>query len=301
MNKFNVDDLVEQGLVKKKVYTEGEYKGLSVLKYTRKVFFKNLWHLDERLLSCRGTVVDEDDNIISLPFDKVFNYTENNTFIDLDKEVTAVRKINGFLGVCTKYKGDLLVSTTGTLDSDYANLARHWIMKGNNTHLMAKGFTYIFEICDREDPHIVQEEEGAWLIGFRYNEIGSKLYNEEGLDTIANSFNYKRPEYEVVRFSEVLKELKTCKHEGYMVRDIEDEEVLCKIKSGHYLSLKCMMRLGKNQINMMYNNKEAFRQRLDEEFYEILDHIVSTVDISIWSSYNEQQRRKFIEDYFYDD
>ena len=38
--KLNVNDLVEQGLVRKKTYTEGKYKGLSVLKYTKKVFFK---------------------------------------------------------------------------------------------------------------------------------------------------------------------------------------------------------------------------------------------------------------------
>lgn len=28
--KFNVNDLIQEGLVKKKAYTEGKYKGLSV-------------------------------------------------------------------------------------------------------------------------------------------------------------------------------------------------------------------------------------------------------------------------------
>ena len=84
MQKLNVDDLVEQGLVKKKTYTKGKYKGLSVLKYSRKVFFDNLWHLDDRLLECRGTVVDEADNIIVLPFKKVFNFGENGTYVTLN-------------------------------------------------------------------------------------------------------------------------------------------------------------------------------------------------------------------------
>ena len=36
--KLNVQDLIDLGLVIKKSYTEGIYKGLSVLKYHRKVF-----------------------------------------------------------------------------------------------------------------------------------------------------------------------------------------------------------------------------------------------------------------------
>lgn len=58
--KFNADDLVEKGLVTKKTYNKGLYKGLSVYKYTRKVFFDNLWGEDSRLLDCRGIVIDTD-------------------------------------------------------------------------------------------------------------------------------------------------------------------------------------------------------------------------------------------------
>ena len=81
--KFNADDLVEKGLVTKKTYVEGEFEGLSVYKYSRKVFFDNLWSLDERLKDCRGIVVDGNNEIISYPFTKVFNYLENNTKVDL--------------------------------------------------------------------------------------------------------------------------------------------------------------------------------------------------------------------------
>ena len=69
--KFNVDDLVEKGLVTKKTYKDGEFEGLSVYKYTRKVFFDNLWNEDLRLLDCRGIVIDTDYNIISYPFTKI--------------------------------------------------------------------------------------------------------------------------------------------------------------------------------------------------------------------------------------
>lgn len=50
--KLNVQDLIERKLVTKKTYTNGIYKGLSVLKYPKKVFYDNLWHLNDRLLDC---------------------------------------------------------------------------------------------------------------------------------------------------------------------------------------------------------------------------------------------------------
>lgn len=52
---------------------------------------------------------------------------ENGTKVERDKEVVAVRKMNGFLAVVSLYKDEMLVSTTGTLDSDFAVLARQFI------------------------------------------------------------------------------------------------------------------------------------------------------------------------------
>lgn len=298
MNKFNVDDLVEKKLVRKKTYTEGPYAGLSVLKYTSKVFFDNLWNTDSRLIHCRGMVVDQDDNIVSLPFDKVFNYKENNTLVDLDKHVTAVRKLNGFLGVATIYNDEVLVSTSGTLDSEYADLARKWIMKGD-TEDMVRGYTYMFEICDKTDPHIVGEYEGAYLIGIRSNTLElSALLDENLLDEVANMLGCNRPNHNYIKFGDLLEELKTCKHEGYMVRDTNTKETLCKLKSPHYLSKKAMMRIGKAKIDMLFNDPDKFKERVDEEFYELVDHIYKNININVWKEFNEQERGTYIEGYF---
>lgn len=74
---------------------------LSVLKYKSNTFYNNTW--DNALLEMRGTVIDEDYNIVIRPFDKLFNYSERiapNAFQPLtitdDEMVKIVRKINGF-------------------------------------------------------------------------------------------------------------------------------------------------------------------------------------------------------------
>ncbi|MCP3681524.1 MAG: hypothetical protein GY861_02445 [bacterium] len=292
--KLNVQDLIDKGLVVKKTYTEGVYKGLSVLKYHRKVFYDNLWYMDERLLECRGVVVDEDWNVIVLPFKKTFNLGENNTFVDPEREVVIPEKVNGFLAAVTMTeKYGLIVSTTGTLDSEYAQLARKWIEKVDADFF--EGNTYLFEICDRSDPHIVEEKEGAYLIGIR-NISNGELLSEDVCDVAVgvNMYGYERPSWDVVKF----KDIPDTKKEGFMVRCVNTNEVLCKLKSKHYLSKKALQRVGRNKAKHIFRNTEEFRKQIDEEFYEVLNKIIDTFTEEEYLSLTEQQRRKWIEDYF---
>jgi len=292
--KLNVQDLIDKGLVVKKTYTDGKYKGLSVLKYHRKVFYNNLWHLDDRLLECRGAVVDEDWNVIVLPFKKVFNYGENGTTVDPEREVIIPEKINGFMAAATMTeKYGLIISTTGTLDSEYAELARNWIEKVDADFF--KGNTYLFEICDKTDPHIIDEKEGAYLIGIRNLENGN-LLSEQACDVAVgvNMYGYKRPSWEVIKF----KDIPETKKEGFMVRDAKTEEVLCKIKSPHYLSKKALQRCGKSKAKRIFDDTEKFREQLDEEFYPILNKIIDSFTQEEYLNLTEQQRRKWIEEYF---
>lgn len=296
--KLDVQDLIDQGLVIKKTYTEGEYKGLSVLKYHRKVFYDNLWHLDDRLLECRGTVVDEDWNVLVLPFKKVFNLNENGTYVDPNEEVMVTEKVNGFMAAVT-YNTKLekvIVSTTGSLDSPHVDLAKKHIQK-LNVGEMLPDYTYLFEICDESDPHIVDEEEGAYLIGIR-DILDGNLVSEGLLDAEAEGFlDCKRPDSYCIDFKDIdgLNKYK----EGFMVRPSSGlGEHLCKIKTPHYLSKKAIMRLGKSKVDIMFDNTEVFKKRLDEEFYDLLDYIVKTFDKEVWKGYSDQQRKTIIEEYF---
>ena len=211
--RFNVDDLVAKKLVTKKTYTEGPFAGLSVLKYKNNVFWDNLWHTDPRLLECRGMVVDSEDNVIIWPFTKIFNRFENGTDLPLDQEVVCIRKVNGFMATAAIHKGKLLVSTTGTLDSEFSDLARKYLEK-MKLDLVAfpEDYTFIFEICDSSDPHIVEEKEGAYLIGMRDLALNGKMLEEYRLDRIAEVIGAKRPQWDVVPFGDVVHNVKHVGH-----------------------------------------------------------------------------------------
>lgn len=286
-------ELIAKGLVKQKRYDNG----LSVFKYTREVFHKALWNEDPLLLEARGMVLDDDGNKVIWPFTKVFNHHENGTELDLDTIVVAPRKVNGFMAACRYWNGELIVSTTGTLDSDFAKLARTHLEKLTYTEMDAE-LTYLFEICDPSDPHIVEEAEGAWLIGVRSMNTG-RMMTEEWLDQEAYYIKALRPARFHGTFREVLALLNYCKHEGFMVRLATPEQpTVMKLKSPHYLAKKFLMRAGQKKVTAMFDNEEEFLKTIDEEFYGVVGWITSTTSSESWAGYTDQQRRAIIEDYF---
>lgn len=307
--KFNVDDLIAKGLVHKKTYKDGPYAGLSVFKYKNNVFWDNLWHLDSRLLECRGIVVDSDDNIVIHPFTKVFNHLENGTDADPESLVGVVEKINGFMAAAASYKDSLLVSTTGTLDSDFADLAERVIRESCHDidvfrlFLANTGATVMFEICDETDPHVVYEEPGAYMIGMRMQNVGGKeiMVSESNLDFIADIYGFKRPKVisNGMKFKDAVDLVKKCTGEGFMIRGgYYPFDTLMKIKSPHYLAKKFLMRGGNNKWDMVWENPSEAKKRVDEEFYDLLDYIRNNFSQLTWSVMSSTNRRRLLEGYF---
>lgn len=296
--KFNVDDLIDQRLVTKKLSPCGKYR---LFKYSRNVFYSNLWHLDPRILECRGIVVDKDDVVVMHPFTKVFNYGENSTGLDLDpkKKVEIVTKLNGFLAQAAEVRGELIVTSSGSFSGEFQELAHKEItsaLSNSYREKLTEGFDFMFEICHESDPHIVKESPGVYLIGVRNLETG-KMESEADLDNIAFYFGFKRPEHCFVNFDSAIMLSKRVKHEGFMVRDVESGETILKLKSKHYLNKKALMRLGKAKVESLFDCPGNFRQRLDEEFYGVFEAIL-VAGKEHWKSIDEQGRRKFIEEYF---
>ena len=282
------DQIREFAAANPKLVTRREsttYPGLYVVKYTRKVFYESLWN--DILEECRGLVVDKDWNTVVRPFKKIYNRGENGTDFELHQKVTAVRKVNGFMAGLTQYKDWGVVSTTGSLDSDFVNLARgyleHFPASG-----MPDGYTWLFEICDRSDPHIIPEKPGAYLIGAR-NIITGEMLSEKELDSYQTHF--MRPHYySGLKFSTVLDLAKNCQHEGFVVHGPGKS---LKIKSPYYLFTKFVARSSVKLEGIMNGD---YNKSIDEEFYPLVAALkASEADIK---AMDEQQRITFIRNYF---
>lgn len=283
----------------KELVTRRESKrwpGLFVKKYTRRVFFDNLWHENEELLEARGHVENVDGVTVIRPFTKIFNWFENGTDIARDEMCVSVRKVNGFMAAATWVEDvcDVVVSTTGSLDSDFVTLAEKYINDDVKAYIKSMMFidrgTYLFEICDPADPHIVPEQAGAYLIGFRHTDSEAPYFSspekESDLDMMARGMGVLRPSWDVVPFSTVVRDARECDHEGYVVYG-QSSKTSLKIKSPYYLTLKMAAR----RKDIMSLDKS----KIDEEFYPLVEHL--TLMGEAFTMMSEQERLDYMREF----
>lgn len=294
MNKEELQEYVQtSNLVSMKPAGAGIY----VLKYKKKVFYDDLWN--DYLEECRGTIVDEDFNVVSRPFTKIYNYgiEAKAPVISDDTKVTAFRKVNGFMVAMTWYNGDVLISTTGSTDSEFVNMAKEmmlkhmpwadWQMALGNTECL--GMTFMFECCHPSDRHIVPEEEGMYILGYRESNWESKVGHDPFfLKELAEMFKCHCPEStttNMVRLKEMAKE---CQHEGYVF--YTDDGQSAKIKSPYYLTSKWVAR--NPRTDKLVNLQNDIKKNLDEEYYPLVDAIRE--NIVEYTAMDEQTRLAWV-------
>ncbi|UYZ86430.1 RNA ligase [Moraxella bovis] len=294
---YITDDYLKYGKRNFIIKQSKTYPELFVLKYKRDVFFNNTF--DNALLEMRGLVLDKYNNIIVRPFKKVFNYSERIAkkskypiSIDDNHLVDVVLKVNGFLGVCTyvaldethpsyhaEFNHQVLYSTTGSLDSDFAKMNEIHCQKYEMLFKQYPNHTFLFEITDEKDVHIIKEVFGETLIGIIDVATG-RQFDENELNAIADTFNAEqnaigsgitinRPQMiTAMPFGELKALLKTVEHEGFMVFDSQTKEMLFKLKSPYYLISKFLGR--SNATNL---GRKLDKRPVDEEYYPLIDYI----------------------------
>lgn len=272
------------------------HPGLFVVKYKHKVFYDALW--SPELEEMRGTVVDKDFNVVIRPFRKIYNYQENEATIPLDEEVIAVEKINGFMAGITYVRDHgVLVSTTGSLDSPFVALAKKHIQEKLTNWVLCQPewTTYLFEVCDQKnDPHIIEEAQGLHLIGAR-DVVTGELRDQTALDDIQESIGVsgtivRRPRWNATKFSQVLYWAKYSQNEGYVVYG---KDTTLKLKTPYYLTAKFLARCRPDKLEHALVN----RQRVDEEFYPLLDNIQQNKEK--YDALDVQGRLTYIREFFY--
>jgi hypothetical protein len=274
--------------------------GIYVLKYKKKVFYDNLWN--EYIAECRGSIVDKDFNLVSYPFTKIYNYgiEKEAPVLTPNTKVTAFRKVNGFMVAMTWHNNDILVSTTGSTDSDYVAMAKEmmlshqswadWQMAMLSEDL--EGMTVMFECVHPNDPHIVPEKSGLYVLGYRENYWGSKVGHDPFvLQDLALAFNCHKPESTTTNMARLQEMAKECKHEGFVF--YTDEGVSAKIKSPYYLTSKWVAR--NPRTDKLVDLNKDIKHNIDEEYYPLIDAI--RANINEYTAMDEQARLVWVRNY----
>ena len=304
MNKLALQQFVHDNPSLVTMKPAENYPGLFVLKYKRKVFYDNLWN--DFLEECRGTVIDNDFNVIARPFTKIYNFgiEANAPTLADDVEVTAYRKVNGFMCSATWYKGDILLSTTGSTANDYVDYAKEMMLKHQSWEDWkfeihnADGVTLMFECCHPSDPHIVPEDAGMYFLGLRDNTWDSeiKMFGKDMSDW-ARYFALSHlkcgyAEATQTTVGEMAKMAKTVKHEGFVF--YTKDGLSAKIKSPYYLTSKWVAR--NPRTDKLVDMKKDIKHSIDEEYHNLIDAI--RLNIVAYTAMSEQERLAWVRLYF---
>ena len=279
--------------------------GIYVLKYKKSVFFNDLWN--DFLEECRGTIVDEDFNVVSRPFTKIYNYgiEKKAPVLDANTPVTAYRKVNGFMVAMTWYNGDILVSTTGSTDSPYVSMAKEMMLKHGTwedwqmalSGYDCEGMTFMFECVHPNDPHIVVEDPGMYFLGWRENSWDSKVHGYGELmagcwqDFALKDLHCFFPDAKITTIGDLVKESKTVKHEGFVF--YTEDGASAKIKSPYYLTSKWVAR--NPRTDKLVDMNKDIKHNIDEEYYGLIDAI--RLNIEAYTAMNEQERLEWVRNF----
>lgn len=302
MNSQDIKNYVENNSRLVSMRESATHPGLYVLKYSKRVFYDGLWN--EFLEECRGTIVDRDFNVVSRPFTKVFNYgiEKQAPVLSDDTLVVAYRKVNGFMVAMTWYNNDILVSTTGSTDSEYVTLAKEMMLKHQcweDWRFAVRdsvGCTLLFECVHPNDPHIVVEEPGMYFLGWRENDWESKVHgfgSELAWKYFAeDDLKCFFAESYFMTIGELQAETKKVRHEGFVF--YTESNVSAKIKSPYYLTSKWVAR--NPRTDKLVDMKNDIKKNLDEEYHNLIDAI--RLNIVEYTAMTEQERLAWVRNYF---
>lgn len=243
-------DFIKNNIEKFTVRNSEMFDGLSIYKYSRRTYQDKNTVWDSRMNNMRGVILDEDHNIVALPFARMAKYTTNTISSD---RVTYVRKVNGFMASVTysdRY-GLPIIATTGSMDSAYVEYARHIIPQEAIFTIMklaidqGKSVTHVFEIVHPEDPHVIPEQVGAYYLGQRglsWDSVPKMEFEDQiGYDELALEMCVLRPEW----YSGVAEEKEILYWKDKSIAEggvIWDNGVGWKCKSDYYNTIKLVGR-----------------------------------------------------------
>lgn len=283
--------------------------GFKIYKYSKRVHFDRLWLTNPWIAKARGLVLDNAGNIVSHPFDKLYNFGEYDAGknIPLDTKVQKIEKLNGYLATISKhpFRHEIFPTSQGSMakDAPFVKMIYDHVTPEMDKKLMdffrKNKVTLMFENIHEDDPHIINyapEDCGLWLIGVRGLNINDKLYEEHEVDAVAKELGFRRPKWSVDTLGNVINEMKTNATEGFMIR-LEDGTPVMKMKTDYYLVTKFIGRIGNNMTDFMYDRPEEFKEKkMDEEFYPIVDHLIKEIPKEEFAVMDRVQRVAFVRD-----
>jgi hypothetical protein len=254
------------------------------------------WHQGNKHM--RSVVVNYEGEVISASLPKFTNWGENPEHFPVPtslKHCTVVEKLDGSTLIVSKYKGQYILRTRGTVDASTMDngfeleLFKSTILSKLQDNNDTWGYSIIWEWLSPINKIVLSYgDEPMWkLIGF-INHINYSLAQQDMLDAMAKKYDLLRPAtYTFTDVNDLLQNVdKWQDREGVCVYS-KNDQYIHKVKSFEYL--KCHAFKGnatfENTIEMFFEfdmpSYQDFEIKLIEKFdfecYQMVRGYMSTI------------------------
>jgi len=236
-------------------------------------------------LHFRSSVWNYNGELISASFPKFFNWSEQPDLSPVPtslKNATVVEKLDGSTLIFSKYNGQYILRTRGTVDaSTLANGHELEIFKNTILSKLADNndtwdYSVLFEWLSPINKIVLNYgDEPSWrLIGF-INHINYSLAQQDMLDAMAKKYDLLRPEiYTFTDISDMLQIVDKWQNKEGVCLYSKNDQVIHKIKSANYLikhRFKSEATL-ENTLDLYFNYDKPSYQEFASKLTETFDY-----------------------------
>lgn len=287
-------DYIGKGLVVKQDHPT---LPLSIYNYSRTCQYGGLW--DDITINMRGTILDNEGNVIARSFPKFFNIEEleGNKFKENkipNEAFTVTDKMDGSLGILFYYNNEWHLASKGSFTSDQAIKGRLMLNRYDLDAYLSQLYSYSFEIIYDENRIVVDYGfEDMVLIG-AFDAWGNEV--DIQTDLYKNHFNVVKQHNGIKDCAEI-KQMIDPTQEGYVVRFKSGMRM--KIKGEEYVRLHRIITnfSSKDIWELLMNGEpiEPFLERVPDEFDKWVKQQISSFK---YGKYRIGEHCGKIHDYF---
>ena len=244
------------------------------------------WHQDNKHM--RSVVVNYAGEVISAGFPKFTNWGENPDHFPVPnslKHCTVVEKLDGSLLIVSKYNGQYILRTRGTVDaSTMANGHELELFKNTILSKLADNndtwdYSVLFEWLSPINKIVLNYgDEPSWrLIGF-INHINYSLAQQDMLDAMAKKYGFDRPPtYTFSDVQDLLKDVDQWRGKEGVVVYSKNDQMLHKCKSEWYLKLHYL----KSELSNIEKVLDVWLEQCMPDYQTFYSYIFTTFDFEL--------------------
>jgi hypothetical protein len=244
------------------------------------------WTQDNKHM--RSVVVNYAGEVISASMPKFTNWGENSEHFPVPtslKNATVVEKLDGSTLIVSKYNGQYILRTRGTVDaSTMANgfeleLFKSTILNKLQDNNDTWGYSIIWEWLSPINKIVLSYgDEPIWkLIGF-INHINYSLAQQDMLDAMAKKYDLLRPEiYTFTDISDMLQIVDKWQNKEGVCLYSKNDQVIHKIKASKYLLLHHL----KSELSSLEKVLDVWLEQGMPDYQTFYNYIFTTFDFEL--------------------